>query len=275
VLRELAKTHAWSLAIHGTVGLGLLGIPVARHVMSASEPVELEIIEVAAPVAAAPIPPAPIPAPSPPVPTESRPPRVPENARVARVERARPYQPSGPPSGSREAPADAESVPLATTPLPELAMETTVGAGSGDYVSTSETGGSLPLPGGRGGGRGGTGSGQGTPGPLVAHQGARDVQVSPDWEVTRQPEPLNDRDFEPIYPPEARRQKREALVLLRLFIDAAGQVADVVVLEAPRGLGFEKAATDYARRLRFAPAQAGSRRVASRIEWTVHFYVRN
>jgi TonB family protein len=89
------------------------------------------------------------------------------------------------------------------------------------------------------------------------------------------PEPVNDHDFEPVYPPQARRDGREAVVVVELHIDPTGRVASAHALEAPRGWGFEKAAEDYARRLRFRPALAGRKPVASRIEWSVHFYVRH
>jgi protein TonB len=101
------------------------------------------------------------------------------------------------------------------------------------------------------------------------------VRVSADWEITRMPEPLNDRAFEPAYPPQARREKREAVVVLALTIDDHGKVAEVAVVDAPRGYGFERSAEAYARKLRFTPAYAGPKPVASRIEWSVHFYVRN
>ena len=41
------------------------------------------------------------------------------------------------------------------------------------------------------------------------------------------------------------------------------------------GHGFRVSALEYARKLRFRPAQSNKRKVASRIDWTVLFYVRN
>jgi TonB family protein len=123
-------------------------------------------------------------------------------------------------------------------------------------------------------GSGGSGTGGGRLGG-VDRAGTSDVKVARDWQVTTQPEPLNDRDFEPDFPPVAKREGREAAVVVRLFIDAGGAVARAEVVSGPRGHGFRKAALAYARKLRFAPARAGENPVASRIEWTVHFYVRN
>jgi TonB family protein len=96
------------------------------------------------------------------------------------------------------------------------------------------------------------------------------VRVSPDWEITRQPEPLNDGDFEPEYLTLAKRELREGVVVVRLWIDEHGRVEKVEVLE-PAGHGFDESALAYARRLRFRPAKAGTRDVAARIDWTVEF----
>ena len=89
------------------------------------------------------------------------------------------------------------------------------------------------------------------------------------------PEPLNDRDFEPVYPAAARRAKQEAVVVLRLHVDADGRVVASEVIEGPRRHGFIESAREYVSRLRFRPARAGRRPVATRIEWSVYFYVRN
>ena len=89
------------------------------------------------------------------------------------------------------------------------------------------------------------------------------------------PEPANDRDFEPKYPPLAKREGREAVVIVQLDIDATGAVVDAVVIDGPSRHGFRKSALAYAKKLRFKPARAGEKAVAARIDWTVHFYVRN
>jgi protein TonB len=177
-------------------------------------------------------------------------------------------------SATREAPEDVEAVEAPTSPIPEIAMESTVGAPGVDYVTTSRGDGTVPVARGSGGERGGGGPGRGEAGPL-ANQGGDDVVVSPDWEITEMPEPLNDRDFEPAYPALAKREGREAVVVLQLYIDGSGKVTKVEVVEGPGGHGFEAAARDYAAKLRFRPARAGQRQVAARIEWSVHFYVRN
>jgi len=254
-----------------------LAILAARQVIERRPPdfVEFEVIRRPAAIAKPEPPPDPVVEEPPPVPTTPRPERVPEETKLRVVDKPRPFQPdSSRDTGSRDAPEDAEAVPVPAAPMPVLDMGTTVGAaGTGDYVTTSETGGTVPVRAGPGGGRGG-GPARGQGGPL-ANQDAVDVKVSPDWEITAMPKPLNDHDFEPLYPAIAKREGREALVVLTLHIDARGRVVDAEVLEGARGHGFEESAIAYARKLRFAPAKSGRRAVASRIDWSVYFYVRN
>ncbi len=260
-----------SLLVHVAIA-ALLAILAARRVLPRRDepPIEIEIV---APPAPAPVPPPPKAAAKPlPVPSQPRPARVPERVRIRKVSEPRPFQADAPTAPkTREAPPEVESVPRATAPV--FDMEMTVGVGDGEYVTTSSAVGSVPVRAGRGGGRGG-GAGRGLPGPL-ANQGAADVAVARDWEITSLPEPLNDGDFEPEYPALARREGREARVVLRLTIDAAGRVRTIETVAGPRRHGFIASARDYARRLRFAPARKSTRAVASRIDWTVYFYVRN
>lgn len=278
VAAEFLQTHGASLAIHAAVlGALTLFVPAARRVLSPTPTIEFQLHEVpaaaprpAAPASSSPSPPAPAPAELPPVP---RPARVPERAQVARVDRPRPFRENADPeAGTREAPPDVPAAPPATTPL--LAMETTIAGGTAtEYVTTAEPRGTMGVRAGRGsGGRGGVG-GNGTPGP-EANQAAADVRATPDWQVTSLPEPLNADDFEPRYPPLALRERREAVVVVRLHIDDKGRVAEARVVDGA-GHGFDEAALEYTRRLRFRPAMVGRRAVPSRIDWSVHFYARN
>jgi len=278
VLGAQAKPFGVSLAIHAAL-VGLLGLLAARQVMERREAdfVEFEVIrrpavQPSAPVERAPEPPR---VDDPPIPTASRPERVPQETRMRKVERARPFQPeSVRASSSREAPEDTEAVPAPTVPLPVFDFDsTTGGAGTGGYVSISGGEGTVPVRAGPGGGDG-RGTAGGGRGPL-ANQDAIGVLVSPDWEITEMPEPLNDRDFEPEYPALARREGREAVVVVSLQVDVSGRVVDARVVEGPRGYGFGASALAYARKLRFRPARAGTRAVASRIDWSIHYYVRN
>ncbi len=275
------KTFGVSVALHVAIGAALALLATTRVIERLPEIIEFEVVPAPAPEPEAldtppppaPPPPEPEPAPPPPVPTAKRPERVPEAAKVVKVEELTPFQENAPDQpGEREAPPDTAAVPAPTVPV--IDMATTVGTGVSDYISTSSTVGGVPVMAGAGGGRGGAGVGQGAPGEL-ANQGAVGVKVSRDWQVTALPEPLNNDDFEPDYPALARREGREAQVVLELVIDERGIVRAVNIVDAPRDGGFAESARAYGRKLRFRPARAGTTPVASRIEWTVSYYVRN
>lgn len=278
-LSDKAKTFGTSVLIHA--GLGAFLLLAAPHVIKhVPEFIELEIVAAPPPPSAleeapapVPEPPAPEPPPRPEVPTQKRPERVPEQVKMVKVEEPRPFQENAPEEeGEREAPEGAEAVPMPTIPVVDMA--TTVGTGTSEFVTTTSSGGSVPVMAGPGGGRGGQGIGSGAPGPL-ANQGAVGVAVSRDWQITAMPEALNDRDFEPDYPPVAKREGREAVVNVRLFIDAEGVVRHVDVLEGPKDGGFRASAIAYVKKLRFRPARAGTTPVGARIDWTVYYYVHN
>ncbi len=72
------------------------------------------------------------------------------------------------------------------------------------------------------------------------------------------------------YPPAARMQGLEADVLLRIAIAADGSVSGATVIE-PVGNGFDEAALEAARSLRFQPALAGTEPIAVLIEFTYGF----
>jgi protein TonB len=273
-----------SIAFHAAL-LGLFAIPAAREIIRDDdrELVEFELLPASVRVPEPEMTPEPAPEPETlPVPVELRPERVPEKAKLEIVDKARPFQESAATdTGTRDAPDDTEAVPAPTAPMPEIAMESTVGIAGGNYVTTNSTEGTLGVPAGSGSGtRGSAGTGSGTgsgtgDGGAVANQGAHGIKVSPEWQITQQPEPLNDRNIEPKYPALAKREGREAVVVVQLYIDKTGRVTDARVIEGPRNAGFRPAAIAYAKKLRFTPARAGKRPVASRIEWSVHFYVRN
>ena len=272
MLGEKFKTFGVSFAIHALVAVLLTTLAADTIVPDEPESIEIEIL--AAPEPESEPLPEPPPEPEPaPIPTVQRPVEVPRRVVVQKVEEARPFQENAvTEDGPREAPPDTEAVPLPTAPVVD--MESTVGSGNVDYVTTSAGAGAVPVREGPGGGVGGDGPGRGAPGAL-GNQDAADVAVARDWQITRMPEPLNDGDFEPRYPPLARREGREAAIVLRLFIDLEGRVSRVVRVDGPRDGGFFESARDYAYKLRFNPARAGERKVASRVDWTVYFYVRN
>jgi protein TonB len=199
------------------------------------------------------------------VPVAQRPEKVPDAVKVTKTKRSRAFQ-TQPIKADRpsEAPDDAEAIEAPTTTL-SFAMTETVGGQSGlEYSSTTAGTMALPPPGPAGGAPG-----------KVNTPGATNVEVAQDWQITRLAEPLNDSSFEPTYPPLAKRQGREAVVVVRLDIDRSGKVVQALAVEGPTKHGFREAAVAYTQKLTFQPAMAGTNPVASRIEWTVHFYVRN
>ena len=78
----------------------------------------------------------------------------------------------------------------------------------------------------------------------------------------------------PQYPAQARRKRIEGVVLLRLRVEADGNVSDVVVIEAtPPGI-FESAAKAAARGARFDPAIIAGEPQATTVEQRIVFRLR-
>lgn len=76
----------------------------------------------------------------------------------------------------------------------------------------------------------------------------------------------------PAYPSEAKRANLEGKVSLRLFIDAAGGLRNVEVLEHS-GLEFAEEAVRAVRASSFSPAKRGGQAVASRATLTIRFRI--
>ena len=82
------------------------------------------------------------------------------------------------------------------------------------------------------------------------------------------------RRITPVYPEQARRLGREGRVVLRLTIDARGNLLNVVVLQTP-GFGFEEAAVEAVKRSAFRPAMVNGQAVASIARLPIRFALRN
>jgi TonB family protein len=107
----------------------------------------------------------------------------------------------------------------------------------------------------------------GTPGA----NGAPSETGSADTTVTPGVTPPRLLHFEQApYPPDALAQGIQAEVILALTIDVAGNVSAVEVLE-PAGHGFDEAASEAGRKLRFEPAQKDGRAVPSKIRFRYSF----
>jgi len=98
--------------------------------------------------------------------------------------------------------------------------------------------------------------------------------TAPLYDVTSLPEL---RDVESLkeklgryYPPEARRQGEEGVVLLEVVVSSRGQITDARVVRTDQA-AFSEAALKVCRELIFAPAYIGSRAVAVRIRLPIRF----
>ncbi len=207
-----------------------------------------------------------------PEPRIQRPPRVPDRVVVKKVEKeARPYHPQADLINQEEA-ASPDATPSIELPekVPafEISMEATVEGGEGIEVVAvaGKTGNVLADP-----DRPGSPDAQGPP---PDPTGPPDVELSDSWEISVEPEPVNDHEFKPDYPAEARARGLEATVVIELWIDARGRVVRSRVARSGGG-DFDAAGLAYCRRLRFKPAEANGVPVATRIEWTVMFRYRN
>ena len=79
------------------------------------------------------------------------------------------------------------------------------------------------------------------------------------------------RSVEPLYPMSAQRKGIEGYVTLRLTIDEAGKVQDVLVVDSePIGV-FERSAREAARRFEFEPARVGGTVVSTTLEKKIVF----
>jgi TonB family protein len=78
------------------------------------------------------------------------------------------------------------------------------------------------------------------------------------------------QDAEAAYPQEARAERLEATVLLKLTIDTQGAVSDAEVLE-PAGHGFDEAARQAALRFRFVPAKRDGVPIVATIRYPYRF----
>jgi len=92
--------------------------------------------------------------------------------------------------------------------------------------------------------------------------------------ITRTAIPRGGYQVTPSYPATARRLGIEGTALLRVFVDATGHVADIVVKQSAGHPDLDRAAADAVRRWRFDPARRGSDAVAMWVELPVEFHLR-
>jgi hypothetical protein len=188
----LFKPHLVSLLFH----LGLIGVIVWVTTLNRGDQpqiIEMEIVEIPPPLAEKPpVPPRPEPAEKPPVPKL-------EQIKTVNTT-ARPYHPDATIINQlpRQPTTQANQRPT-LPPTFAVAMEATVQGGTGiEVVVVAADANVLADP-----------NKPGWPSPLNG-DGFPNAEYADTWEITAEPEPINDRDFKPVYPPNARARRVEA-----------------------------------------------------------------
>jgi outer membrane biosynthesis protein TonB len=166
-----------------------------------------------------------------PDPKPPRPMLIPDQAPLRRVSRARPYHPRARALNEVDrSRSPAEAKPLfeapRQAPLFEVPMQSTVGGGEGiEVVAFGQGPGNVFADPRRPGTRG-------VIGPARDSTRVPAVKLSNSWEITAEPEALNDHELKPVYPPEARARRLEAVVAVELVIDATGRVVRARVVQS-------------------------------------------
>jgi protein TonB len=75
----------------------------------------------------------------------------------------------------------------------------------------------------------------------------------------------------PIYPPQARRERQEGIVLLAVLVSERGTPTDVNVVNSSGYPLLDRAAMDTVRRWQFVPARIGNRVVSATAEVPIRF----
>lgn len=253
------RPHLASLLFHAGL-IGAVVVVATLNVRERAEVIEVEIVEI-------PPPPTEAEPAVPPRPELTESPPVPELEQIRKVEtRARPYHPAAAAINQlqREPSAQPNRRP-ALPPAFAIPMEATVQGGTGIEVVAVAAADANVLADPNKPGWPSSAADSAFPG-----DGFPNAEYADTWEITVEPEPINDRDFKPVYPPDARSRHVEATVEVELLVDSTGTVAGTRVLDSG-GAPFSLSALEYCRRLRFKPALANQVPVASRIVWVVAY----
>ena len=260
-LLDVLKSHFASLLLHGSIIL----VVVLLTTFTAKPPAEVIEVEL---IESLPVPEPPR-AETPPKPEPQRDPApIPDEVQVKKVERrARPHHPRAEELNRQiQQPAAPETRrPPQLSPAFAISMDATITGGEGIEVVAvgGDSANVLADP-----GRPGFYGLQDASAQDLGQAGFPGVELADSWEITVEPEPINDRAFKPVYPPNARMQRREAVVEVALAIDPAGKVIKTRVLRSG-GSEFSESALEYCRKLKFKPARANQVPVASRIVWEI------
>jgi TonB family protein len=263
---DTLRPHSLAILMHvGLVCALLLLSPLAAE-QAVEDVVAFDIVSLVRPE------PPPKKDPKPPEPEPPPPPRpamVPPKVVMKKVEEARDFHPRAEELVKKNEP-EPKAIPSyevpTTAPRFELSMEATVEGGDGIQVVAvaGRSGRVMADP-----TRPGDPDSDGPPTPPTY---VPEVEVADSWEITEEPDPLNDRKIEPRYPIQAKAEGTEGFVVVRLWIDAKGKVARARIAHSG-GRKFDQSALEYCRKLRFRPAMANETPVASRIDWTVEFRI--
>ena len=248
-----------TLIIHVLMGGGMYAAGFIDRPPPPVQPVEIEIVEPPRPKEIEKPKP---PEPEPPPPKEVEPPKPKvKPRRVARKPRVRPQQ-APPPVQTAEPPAPGPNsnndLPAPVVQIPSLSVN-----GSGPPVAVGRPKTRRVGPGGTGTNTGGGGD------PNSRGTGVAPVSIA---SIKTLAKPLNpDLDAGKLYPPQAKRQKVEGKLKVRLIVDATGRVVSRRLVTR-LGHGLDELALKLAKKLRFEPARdTEDRPVKSVVVWTFHF----
>ena len=256
-----------SFALHLAVGAALLAMGPAWFARTPTVVIDADLIPEPPPEPERREPEQKVARPAPPPPRPVTPPRPIEPPRARVVEPPpTPAPPPVPPTPAPPAP-QVESPPLAavaaepSAPVdpsprrrPELggaAVETAPGAGP--FRSGPATPAPSPAP------------------PIPPAVTARVVPEPPPTQLAR---PTGGYQVKPSYPASARRLGIEGTTLLRVYVAADGQVADVQVDTSAGHPDLDRAAADAVRRWRFEPARRGTEPIGTWVRLPVQFVLR-
>lgn len=78
--------------------------------------------------------------------------------------------------------------------------------------------------------------------------------------------------YKPPYPEQARAQRLEGVVLLRVSVDTSGRVTDASVHQGSGHAILDRAALEAVRTWRFTPARQGDRVISATVELPIRFH---
>ena len=204
-----------------------------------------------------------------PAPVPAAAPGTPEAEPRRRILRTTAPRTSAKPRPAAPPPAP-ESPPLPVVPSAPAASNLPPLLVPGVALSATSSAGTVGV---RVGGGRGAGSASGAPGGGAEGAAEASGEIAPAYSLTEEPvflDNISGAEMRKYYPEEARKGKVEGNVRVKLLVDDRGSVGKATVLDDPTGM-FRSAAIKVARLYRFKPAKIGGRRVATEIEFTIHF----